>query len=367
MKRTTLVIIVVAVIAALGFAAFQFGLIGQPDEAQTASEAADPAEEPLPPQSADRSVIVDARVSPAEKADLSFPTNGRVAQILVDEGDDVTAGQVLIQLDASQQQTAVSRARADLQRAQANLSQLTAGARPEEIESAQAVVAASAARLDRVSTGSLPGEIASAQASLASSQASLDKVLEGPTEQELIEAKASLANAEASLRQAQSAYDEVKWRNDISALPQSSSLEQATNNFEAARARLDDLQSPPSAADLSRARADVDRARAQLGLLESTLPADVAAAQADLRQAQSQLDLLLAGARSEEIAIAEAEVAAATASLQQALVSLGDTELRAPLLAQSPRWISTRASRSASVCRSCNWPTLPRGRSAPRT
>ena len=47
-------------------------------------------------------------------------------------------------------------------------------------------------------------------------------------------------------------------------------------------------------------------------------------------RAQAQLDLLKAGARPEAIAIAEADVAAATAALQNTLVSLSDTELRAP-------------------------------------
>jgi HlyD family secretion protein len=57
---------------------------------------------------------------------------------------------------------------------------------------------------------------------------------------------------------------------------------------------------------------------------------DLASAQAAVDQAQAQLDLLKAGARPEAIDIAEADVAAATASLQNALVALADTELRAP-------------------------------------
>ena len=45
---------------------------------------------------------------------------------------------------------------------------------------------------------------------------------------------------------------------------------------------------------------------------------------------EAQLDLLRAGTRSEELAVAQAEIAAATAALQQALVALAETELRAP-------------------------------------
>jgi HlyD family secretion protein len=58
--------------------------------------------------------------------------------------------------------------------------------------------------------------------------------------------------------------------------------------------------------------------------------AEIAEAQAMVDQAQAQLDLLLAGAREQEIAAAEAAVAQAQAAREQAATSLADTELRAP-------------------------------------
>src|SRR5690349_13368955 len=61
------------------------------------------------------------------------------------------------------------------------------------------------------------------------------------------------------------------------------------------------------------------------------MPADLAAAAADVQVSQAQLDLLMTGARIEEIAAAAADVSAATAALQQALVILSETEIHAPL------------------------------------
>jgi HlyD family secretion protein len=78
------------------------------------------------------------------------------------------------------------------------------------------------------------------------------------------------------------------------------------------------------------ASAEVARNQAQLDTLNGTFPADMRAAEADLAFQQAQLDLLLAGARPEQVAVAEADVAAATALLQQALVNLSETEVRAP-------------------------------------
>ncbi len=275
------------------------------------------------------SVVADARLLPAQRADLTLAIGGIVGEIFVQEGDQVEVGQLLLRLKANQQQAAVSQAQANLQRAEAQLRELTAAARPQEITSAEAALSAANARYQRLAEASLPGDIAAAEAALNGSQATLAKVLEGTSEEQLIAARADLANAEAVLRQAQRAYDRVKWSNEIGALPESAALQQATNNFEAAQARLADLQSGPSPADVANASAQVRRSTVQLETLRAAMPSDLVAAKADVQSAQAQLDLLLAGARAESIAVAEAEVAAATSALQQALVGLGETELHA--------------------------------------
>src|SRR5690606_8313307 len=99
--------------------------------------------------------------------------------------------------------------------------------------------------------------------------------------------------------------------------------------YEAAQARLADLQAGPSQADVANANAQIRRAAAQLSAAENAMPDDLAEAEANVRASQAALDLLLTPASQEQIAAAEADVAAATATLQQALVSLADTELRA--------------------------------------
>lgn len=278
----------------------------------------------------DSLIVADARVVPAKAADLSLSVTGIIGEQLVQEGDSVEEGQLLLRLRDGQQRTAVTRAEAELRRAQARLAQLLAGARPEEIAAAQATVEQAEAALARIEQGLAPGNVAEGEAALSAARARLAKVYEGASEQELINAKAQLANAEAELTRAQRAYNEVKWRNDVGALPQAAALQTATNNFEAAQARYNDLQTGPSQADVAAAAADVNRAQAQLDTVSSTLPADIAAANAEVKRAQAQLDLLAAGTRPEEIASAEADVAAATAALQQALVALADIELRAP-------------------------------------
>ncbi|HRW06842.1 MAG TPA: HlyD family efflux transporter periplasmic adaptor subunit [Caldilineaceae bacterium] len=334
MVRWFIGIIVVVLLLAGGFYAYQAGYLptGASNEATMVTESGAAAtlssDEDVSVVAPD--VVADARLLPVQRANLSLAVSGIIDEVLVQEGDVVTAGQLLVRLRANQQQAAVAQAQATLLRAEAQLRQLTAPPRSQEIAAAEATLQAASARYERLAEAALPGDIAAAEAAVNASQASLAKVLEGTSEQQLIAARADLANAEAVLRQAQRAYDRVKWSNEIGALPESAALQQATNNFEAAQARLADLQSGPSQADVANASAQVRRAQAQLDTLRAAMPADLVAAEADVQGAQAQLDLLLAGAREEAVAVAQAEIAAATSGLQQALVALGETELRAP-------------------------------------
>ena len=339
MKRLLIIVLVLLVVVAAGayFGGFLDPYLPGAESAEPVADSADaPAADgdgqtsDVPVVTDTQAVIADARVVPAAAADLSLSVGGIVAEVLVAEGETVSHGAPIVRLQSDQERAAVSRAEAELQRAQARLSEAQAGPRQQEIEAARASLAAAEAARDRVAQGSLPNDLAAAEASVSAARASLAKVYEGASEQELISAKADMANAQAELTRAQRAFNEVKWRNDAGATQESAALQTATNNFEAANARYLDLQSGPTSADAAAASAEVQRAQAQFDALSKTLPADVAAAEAEVRRAKAQLDLLEAGSRVEEIESAQADVAAAVASLQQALVALADRELRAP-------------------------------------
>jgi multidrug resistance efflux pump len=150
-------------------------------------------------------------------------------------------------------------------------------------------------------------------------------------QEQLIAAQAELDDAEAQLRQAQAAYDQVSWREDVGRLPESLQLEQANNAYRAAQARLDELNRGATAAEIASAQAQVRQAQAELDAIQvPARPSAIASAQAELRRAQAELDLLSAGARPEAIEMAQAEVASAQASLDEAKAALAETELRAP-------------------------------------
>ncbi len=286
---------------------------------------------PLPPVRADNRIIADGRVVPVRRADLSFPAGGIVGEVLVSEGDEVEAGQLLVRLNDARQRAAIAIAEADVRRAKARLAEVQAGSREQEIAAAQATLDAAQARLDSLSTEPRPEEVSAAQAELAAARAALEQALSGPSKERIAAAAAELANAQAARSLAQAAYDKVASAPDIGSRPESLNLERATNDYLAAKARYDELNTGANPAEVASAQAQVQRAQANLDQVRAPArPADVAAAEAEVRRAQAQLDLLLAGAQPEQIEAADADVAAAEAALAQANVGLAETELRAP-------------------------------------
>ena len=197
-----------------------------------------PAATPLPPIASEPGGPVRAagKVIPAEEADLAFPTAGQVRTVNVAVGDAVEAGEALVVLDGTSADAGVVEAQAALFRGQANLDELKAGPRTQEVAAAEGACGEAAqARARPALTPAGDSEIAAACASLAAAQAALQQLSAGPRQEERIAALADLANAEAVLKQAQSAYNQVKDRNDVGMLPQSRDLQQATNNHEAAQ------------------------------------------------------------------------------------------------------------------------------------
>ncbi len=322
MKSKKLIIGVIAfvVLAAGAFAALTLS----PMAAQTAEAQEAPA---AVVQQVTPRTFVEGRLAPVRSASLSLTAGGRVAEVLVEEGAAVAAGQPILRLEDARLRAAVAQAEAGRARAQAHLAELKAGPQPQEVTAAQTAVDAAQARVDRLMN---QDDVRGAEANLAAAQASQAKLLEGAGAGLLTAARADLANAQAAVAQAQAAYDRVKGNPDIGARPESLALQQATNAYDAAAARLADLERGASTADLAGARARVAQARAQLDALVATRPSDGAAAQAELRRAQAQLELTTNGARPETLAAAEADVKAAAAALDQARAALSEAELRAP-------------------------------------
>lgn len=131
---------IIAVLAVLAAGAAVAVAVGAKKETKAAAPA--PAREP--------SLIAAAgRVEPAgEEIQLGAEIDGKIARVLVEEGDSVRRGQVLAVLENSDFAARVSLARAALAERQASLEKLRNGARDEEKREAEALLREAEAQME---------------------------------------------------------------------------------------------------------------------------------------------------------------------------------------------------------------------------
>lgn len=78
-----------------------------------------------------------ARVAADEEIALSFEVSGTVREVLVDEGDEVTSGDLLVRLNTELRQSEVNNASANLRLARARLREMEAGLTAEDLNAAE--------------------------------------------------------------------------------------------------------------------------------------------------------------------------------------------------------------------------------------
>jgi HlyD family secretion protein len=263
-------------------------------------------------------VKATGRLEPKAEVALGFETNGTVAQVLVERGQPVKAGDPLALLNTDELLL-------QLAQAEANLAQVQAGARTEDIAGAEAALRNAQANYDKIATGTRKEDIAAAEASLRGARANYDDLAEGPEEDEITVAAANLRTAAVALQSAQWAYDEIAYADNVGETPQAAELEQATISYESALANYRLAVQGASDGQLTASWSQVEQAQAQLEKLQSSPTAEeLAIAQAQIDQSKAQLEKLMNGATPEEVAIALNQV-------DQAQYRLGQATLTAPV------------------------------------
>lgn len=332
-RQMAILLIAVAIFAGVAYGGYQLGFWREDFLTLAAaprfgSGADQPAERPVVVGA--QRVRAEARVVPLRSVELSMPIEGVVQTVFVREGEHVVAGQLLLKLKDTRQRVLVAQAQAALNRARAALSLLEAGPRPEEVAQLEAALAAAEANYARLAEGVTPGAIAAAEAEVAQAQADYRLLTAGADPQALIEANANLELAQAQLSQASAAYNKVRGNPDVGMSAEALALQEATANYNAAKARVELLQGGARPEVVASAAAAVRVAQAKLDMLKQAQPGELAEAAAQVEQARAALELVKAGARTEEITVAQGDVDIAIAQLQDALVGIAETELRAP-------------------------------------
>ncbi|MEO7114106.1 MAG: efflux RND transporter periplasmic adaptor subunit [Polyangiaceae bacterium] len=198
-------------------------------------------------------------------------TGGRVKEVLVHEGDKVTAGQPLVVLELGDLTAQRLMAAGALEEAQAALDKTMKGARPEEIEAAKARAATATSALEESKAGARSEEIAGANARLVQAQVAADKAQVDASRAHKLVASGSIAQAEADN------YDSAL----KGAIAQRDSLQQA----------LDQLKNGVRVEEISQARTRAIEAQASMKLVEAgSRIEDIKAAQGAVDAAKGRLD-----------------------------------------------------------------------------
>lgn len=239
----------------------------------------------VPTQSQNLTVRITANgtVKPIQSVNLSPKTAGRLAKLLVEQGDRVQQGQILAQMEDADLQARLSQAKANLSKAQASLAEARAGSRPEEIRQAQARLLQAQARLDESRAGN-PSEVDQAKSQIEAAKSRL-----------------ALAQARASR------YSNLSAQGAVSLDRRDEALTEQRN-----------------------AQAALDEAQQRLQKVQTGNPPQIAQLEAAVAEAQADVQRLQNGKRQSEIDQFIAAVKAAEAEVQSAEVQINDTVITAP-------------------------------------
>ncbi|MEG3967002.1 efflux RND transporter periplasmic adaptor subunit [Microcoleus sp. T2B6] len=327
-------------------------------------------------------------VQPVQRVNLSPKGSGRIAELFVEQGDKVEAGQIVARMESRDVEAQLAQAKAREASVRAKLAKIEAGNRSEDIASARARLEQAEASLAQAQAGSRVEEVAGARARLQQTQAGLQRLRAGSRVEEVSQARARLAQAQARLAdaqtgsvkqeiaQAQTQIDSSKAQAELTAqrvernrplveegalakdkldelikenrtaqakliesqrrlqqLQESreSQIKQLQAAVQVEQQALNQLQNGTRSEEIAKGEAEVAEAKSKLAQLENgNRPEEIAKAEAAVAEAKSQFAAQENGSRPEEIAQAKAELAEAQAQVRFQEVQLEDTKVRAP-------------------------------------
>jgi HlyD family secretion protein len=265
------IIVIVAVLAVAGVAAYAFRLFGH---------------------SQDGRIVVSGNIELTE-VNIGFKTAGRLIERDVDEGDNVKKGQILARLDRDQlvaqrahdaaalvaAETQVAQAETAIQWEKANMA--------ADIEQKRADLSSNESRLLELKNGSRPQEIQDSKAAVDSAQAEWDRAKRDWDRAETLFKDDDISteqydqfrnrwqNAQAALKQTQERYSLVL------AGPRAEQVEAQAGQVQRARGALkmaeaNALELKRREEELDTRRAEIAQARASIALIDSQLADTIA-------------------------------------------------------------------------------------------
>jgi HlyD family secretion protein len=284
-------------------------------------------------------------VVPEQEALLSVSAGGVVEDVLVEKGDLVSTGQVLVQLEGTEQQAAaVSAAALELANAQFVLDKLY---QDTDLLAAQALRSAETAEQALEDLNNPELQEALALQAVADAQKAVDlternaRYTRSPASQADIDAqKAQVVLARDALDKANEDFEPHanKPEDNITRAHFLARQAAAQQVYDNAVRQLNAMQGSGSEVDINVAEAEYITAQAALlqaqrdleRVLDGPDPGEIALLEAQIDKGQRDFEIYSAGPDPDDVTLAEARIANAQAQLAAAEELLADLELKAP-------------------------------------
>ena len=308
---------------------------GAPAAASTSPQLA-----PLPPM-----VSAAAEIVPEQTALLSVKTGGVVAEVLVEDGDSVEGGQVLVRLEGTEQlQAAVAAAKFEMVNAQFALDTLY---EDTDLMAAQALEAGEEYEEQLEELLAFDVQQAEVLKAISDANKSIDTFDRNyryqqttANQYDIDAAKAQVILAKDKLFDVIEDYEEYEDKKEDN-LQRANFLAKkaaADKAYQEAVRRFNNLSGTGKQVDIDAEEGKLIMAQAQFAAAEREWerikdgpnPGDVAVLEALIEDAQKDHEIYSVGPDPDDVALAEARIENAVAQLAAAEASLADLELAAP-------------------------------------
>jgi HlyD family secretion protein len=275
------------------------------------------------------------RVRGQIETNVGAQNGGRIAVVLVREGDSVAVGQVIARLDDSVLRAQVRQAEDAVRTAEAQMAQAVDGvgtAKAQLVQTSRPPLSSDVTRL-KAETAQ---QVAVAEANLAAAKQRLAELQEGATREERQQVAAQVLQAEANVEQAERDFARQKMLYAEGAVAKSV-LDSAETALKVAKRSLENVQAQQKQLEVGTRPELIAQAKADIRAAEATVKGAKATGAAQLKSLLATPrpeDVLVAKRRVEEAQrarqVAEARVREARVALSVAQSRLGDAVVTAP-------------------------------------
>ena len=277
----------------------------------------------------------------AKEIPVASKVGGRIAKVLTAEGQEVKAGDVLVEFEAPELEAKRQQLQAVTEETQAQLDELKNGPRKSEIEKARATAGQAYASWQLLKNGYRQEDIQKAAAARAEAQSNYEMLKRGYRQEEITQSKAMMDQARVQMefqKQDADRYLYLSRQGAVStrdAIELKSKYDAAEDAYNAAHQNYMKMQAGPRQEEIDAAKQRYESAKSQEQMMRrGPRPEEIEAARQQYLSTKETLSLLEQGTRKEQIDKAGAQVRQSKGTLAELDAQLKERRVTSPANAE---------------------------------